>query len=236
MKTRTKKMNLGYIRNSRISQENSVETQKKLIIDFCEINNIHLDDIIIDFGISGSGDKTHLRDGYNSLLKRVENNEVDNIIVLSLSRFGRNLGEIYKSVELMEKHHTKFYSIKENVDTSSIYGKFTINLLGSLYEMELNILKERVVDTLRVKKDNNKVYSPTPYGFDRVGDDLVENPKEMKLMKKLIRLRTKGSSYGKITDFLNRNRYKTKSGKKFSKGNVYQLINSRIEHSPQYVG
>jgi DNA invertase Pin-like site-specific DNA recombinase len=229
-------MNYGYIRNSRVSQENSVETQKKLIIDFCEINNIHLDDIIIDFGISGSGDKTHKRDGYNYLLKRVENNEVDNIIVLSLSRFGRNLGEIYKSVELMEKHHTKFYSIKENVDTSSIYGKFTINLLGSLYEMELNILKERVVDTLRVKKDNNKVYSPTPYGFDRVGDDLVENPKEMKLMKKLIRLRTKGSSYGKITDFLNRNRYKTKSGKKFSKGNVYQLINSRIEHSPQYVG
>ena len=68
--------NIGYIRNSRLTQENSVETQTKLITDFCEINNIHLDDIIIDFGISGSGDKTHKRDGYNSLLKRVNNNSM----------------------------------------------------------------------------------------------------------------------------------------------------------------
>ena len=101
--------------------------------------------------------------------------------------------------------------------------------------MELNILKERVVDTLRVKKENNKVYSPTPYGYDRVGNDLIENHKEMKLMRKLIRLRKNGSSYGEITDYLNRNRYKTKSGKKFSKGNVYQLINSRIDYDKLYV-
>ena len=130
---------------------------------------------------------------------------------------------------------TKFYSIKENVDTSSIYGKFTINLLSSLYEMELGLIRERVSDTLRVKKENNKVYSPTPYGFDRVGDDLIENPKEMKLLKKLIRLRKNGSSYGEITDFLNRNRYKTKSGKKFSRGNVYKIINRRINTEPTYV-
>ena len=223
-------MNYGYIRNSRVSQENSVETQKKLIINFCEINNIHLDDIIIDFGISGSGDKTHLRDGYNSLLKRVENNEVDNIIVLSLSRFGRNLGEIYKSVELMEKHHTKFYSIKENVDTSSIYGKFTINLLGSLYEMELNILKERVVDTLRVKKDNNKVYSPTPYGFDRVGDDLVENKKEKRLLNKIVRLKENGLSYGNISKYLTKNRHKTKSGGKWTRENVYSVMKTHLKN------
>ena len=84
---------------------------------------------------------------------------------------------------------------------------------------------------MKSKKENNKVYSPTPYGFDRVGDDLIENPKEMKLMKKLIRLRKNGSSYGEITDFLNRNRYKTKSGKKFSRGNVYQIINTRIDYN-----
>ena len=86
-----------------------------------------------------------------------------------------------------------------------------------------------------MKKENNKVYSPTPYGFDRDGDDLIENPKEMKLLKKLIRLRKKGSSYGEITDFLNRNRYKTKSGKKFSRGNVYKIINRRMNTEQTYV-
>ena len=50
--------NIGYIRNSRLSQENSVETQTKLITDFCKNNNIKLDEIVLDEGISGSGEKT----------------------------------------------------------------------------------------------------------------------------------------------------------------------------------
>ena len=228
-------MNLGYIRNSRSIQENSITTQTELINEFCLRNEIQLDEIIVDEGISGSGEKTHKRNGYNRIIEMIEDGKVESLVVISLSRWGRNLGEIYKSVEIMEKHKTKFYSIKENVDTSSIYGKFTINLLSSLYEMELGLIKERVSDTLRVKKENNKVYSPTPYGFDRVGDDLIENPKEMKLLKKLIRLRKKGSSYGEITDFLNRNRYKTKSGKKFSRGNVYKIINRRMNTEQTYV-
>ena len=221
-------MKIGYIRNSRITQENSVEVQNKLINDFCENNRIKLDKIIIDEGISGSGEKTKMRDGYNSIIEMIHNQEIDTLVVISISRWGRNLGEIYKSVQLMESKGVKFLSIKENIDTSTPYGRFTINLLSSLYEMELELIKERVKDTLKVKKENGKVYSPTPYGFDRIGDDLIENPKELKLMKKLIRLRSKGTSYGEITNYLNRNRYKTKSGTKFSKGNVYQIINSRI--------
>ena len=221
-------MNIGYIRNSRLSQENSVETQKKLITDFCKTNDITLDKIIVDEGISGSGDKTDKRDGYKSVMDGIQKDKIKTLVVISISRWGRNLGEIYKSVQLMEKKNVKFLSIKENIDTSSPYGRFTINLLSSLYEMELELIKDRVKDTLKVKKQNGKVYSPTPYGFTRVGDNLVKNPKETKLIKKLLRLRDKGTSYGEITNFLNRNRYKTKNGKKFTKGNVYQIINSRI--------
>ena len=165
--------NIGYLRNSRLVQENSVEVQSKLISDFCKNNNIVLDEVVIDEGISGSGDKTHKRNGYNSVIERIEKGEVNVLVVISISRWGRNLGEIYNSVRLMEQKNVKFMSIKENIDTSSPYGRFTINLLSSLYEMELELIRDRVKDTLKVKKDNGKVYSPTPFGFDRVGDDLV---------------------------------------------------------------
>ena len=146
--------NIGYIRNSRLTQENSVETQTKLITDFCKTNNITLGEIIVDEGISGSGEKTDKRDGYNSVLNMIKDGELDTLVVISISRWGRNLGEIYNSVQLMEKKGVKFLSIKENVDTSSIYGRFTLSLLGSLYEMELELIKERVRDTLRLKKEN----------------------------------------------------------------------------------
>ena len=179
--------NIGYIRNSRLSQENSVETQTKLITDFCNNNEIHLDEIICDEGISGSGEKTNKRDGYNSVINMIENNEIDTLVVVSISRWGRNLGEIYKSVNLMTDKGIKFLSIKENIDTSSPYGRFTINLLSSLYEMELELIRDRTKDTLKMKKENNKVYSKVPYGKNRVGDDLVENKKEKRLLNKMFR-------------------------------------------------
>ena len=116
MKTKGNKMTLGYVRCSRDSQRNSIDTQKKMIFDFCETNSIPIDYIIVDFGVSGSGEKTKMRDGYNSMMKMVEENKVENLIVLSLSRFGRNLGEIYKSVELMVEKGVGFFSIKENID------------------------------------------------------------------------------------------------------------------------
>jgi DNA invertase Pin-like site-specific DNA recombinase len=192
---------------------------------------------MIDEGISGSGDKVKDRDSYLTLMDMVEDGRVENIIVVSISRFGRNLGEIYKSVELMDKMGTKFHSVKENID-DSVYGRFVLNLLGSLYEMELSILKERTRDTLKVKKENNKVYTKSVYGFDRVEgtDDLIENEKENKMIRKMLRLKDSGRSYGEIVNYLNRNKYRNKSGNKFSRGNVYGILKRRNNENYSYVG
>ena len=230
MKTRTKKINLGYIRNSRISQENSVEPQRKMITDYCNENSIHLDKIFIDEGCSGSGDKISKRDGYNQIIEFIEEGKVDSLVVIQISRWGRDLMEIYSSVKLMDKMGVKFFSIKERID-DSIYGRFFLNLLGSLYEMELGLLKERVKDTLSVKKSNNKIYGNIPYGKNCLdGENLIDNPKEEKLMRKMISMRKKNFSYGQITNFLNRNRHKNKSGGKFTRGNVYGILKSRLNY------
>ena len=238
MKLTGEKMKIGYIRNSRITQENSVEVQNKLINDFCENNKITLDKIVVDEGISGSGEKTKLRDGYNSIIEMIHNQEIDTLVVISISRWGRNLGEIYKSVQLMETKGVKFLSIKENIDTSTPYGRFTINLLSSLYEMELELIKERVKDTLKVKKENGKVYSPTPFGFNRVEQDLIENPKEKRLLRKMLRLKENGNSYGDISNYLKKNRHKTKSGGKWTRENVYSVMKTFIKNeniTPSFV-
>jgi DNA invertase Pin-like site-specific DNA recombinase len=223
-------MRIAYIRNSRLKQENSVYTQKQLIHDFCNTNHITLDKIIIDEGISGSGDKTNKREGYLWVIEQIENGNVDILIVISISRWGRNLGEIYKSVELMDKHNTKFYSLKENIQTDSIYGRFTINLLSSLYEMELGLISERVSDTLKVKKENGKVYSKTPFGYDRDGDDLIDNHKEKRLLRKMVSLKDKGFSYRDISKYLIRNRHKNKSGGKWTRENVYSVLKTYLNN------
>jgi len=138
----------------------------------------------------------------------------------------------------MESKGVKFLSIKENIDTSTPYGRFTINLLSSLYEMELELIKDRVKDTLKMKKDSGKVYSKTPFGFNRVGDDLVENKKEKRLLNKIVRLKENGLSYGDISKYLTKNRHKTKSGGKWTRENVYSVMKTHLKNekiTPSFV-
>jgi hypothetical protein len=79
-----------------------------------------------------------------------------------------------------------------------------------------------------MKKENNKVYSKVPYGKNRVGDDLVENKKETRMLRKMFRLKDKGFNYGDICRYLTKNRKKTKSGKKWTPQNFYSVMKSHL--------
>ena len=217
--------NIGYVRCSTTKQENSVETQTKLITDFCNTHDINLDKIIVDEGVSG---KTQNRDGIKELMDLVKQNKVSNLIVLSLSRFGRSFIDNYKSIEIMKKHKTNFISLKENINLNEPIGVFIFQIFSSIYQLEISQLSEKTSDTLQMMKGNNKVYSPTPYGFDRIGDDLVKNKKEKRLLNKMFRLKDSGLSYGKICNYLKRNRHKTKNGKYWTPSNVYSVMKSHM--------
>ena len=196
-----------------------------LVSNYCSTNDMVLDKIIIEDGVSG---KSHNRDGMKELMDLVKQNKVENIIVLSLSRFGRSFIDNYKSIEVMKKHKTNFISLKENINLNEPMGVFIFQIFSSIYQLEISQLSQRTSDTLQMKKENNKVYSKVPYGFDRVGDDLVKNKKEKRLLNKMFRLKDNGLSYGKICNYLKRNRHKTKNGKYWTPSNVYSVMKSHL--------
>ena len=101
------KLNVFYGRCSTSKQKNSIETQMDLVSTYCSINDMVLDKIIIDDGVSG---KTHNRKGMVELMELVKENKVENLIVLSLSRFGRSFIDNYKSVQIL---NTQNYRITQ---------------------------------------------------------------------------------------------------------------------------
>ena len=220
--SKMKKKIIGYIRTSTTRQENSVKLQTHKITDYCEKNNLFLNELIVDEGLSGKDIKNRV--GYHRIMEMVEKKEVDTLIVLSLSRWGRNLKQNYESIEVMIKTDTNFISLKEQVDLSTPMGRFMVNVMSSLYQMEREMISERVVDILKDKKENGIVYGVTPYGFNRDGDFLVPNTKQQKVLTKIHSLRDKGTSYQKISDFLNRNKHNKKNGKKWTRYDVFHII------------
>lgn len=219
---RMEKKMVGYIRTSTNLQSNSVEMQTHKIKEYCEINNLQLNDIIIDEGLSGKDMKN--RKGLFSIIKMIDAKEIDTLIVLSLSRMGRNLNQNFQLIEKMKKKNVNLISLKENVDLTTPMGKFFVNVMNSLYEMERETISDRVSDVLIDKKKNGKVYGEIPYGYQRNGDELIPNIKEQKTLKKITTLREKGLSFAKVSDFLNRNNYLKRNNKKFNRSDVYYML------------
>ena len=207
----------GYVRVSSEQQklkENSINNQKLYIEDYCQRYDYDLIEVFSDEGISG---KIKNRVGLSDLFENLKKNNIDCLIVYSLSRFSRKLKDVLEFIERLEKNKIKFISLKENFDSSQIVGKMMLGILGSINEFEVNLLGDRIRDVKQYKKSKNQVYNgKILFGMYKRGKKLVKNVSEIKILKEIIRLReVEKLSYFKISDYLNDMNYNSKEKKQW---------------------
>tara|TARA_B100000780_G_C21094123_1_gene441129 strand:+ start:58 stop:729 length:672 start_codon:yes stop_codon:yes gene_type:complete len=207
---------IGYVRVSSLiskSKGNSINNQISKVNDFCGLNDYELVDILKDEGKSGM--EYSKRDGYMELIDRCKNENIDGVVVYCLSRLGRKMKDIIDVMELFNNNDIEFYSVKENINNKDIMGKLMMNILMSFNEFEVDSIRERIIDVKRNNKENGLVYGKLMYGKDKDGKLLVDNIEEMKVIKYIKTLRSKGYSYFRISDRLNDRGIISKSGKKW---------------------
>ena len=204
----------------------SIDNQRLKIKQYCELHNLILSEEIVDEGVSG---KNSNREGYMRLLEIVRKGECDGVVVYSLSRFSRNTMDTLSSIEKMNQKGITFHSLSENIDTSSPNGRFFLTILSSLSQLEREITSQRVTDVLRGLKSTNKPYSNDLYGYDKVDGKLVENEKELKMLRKIRKLHKDGLSSKGIAKYLNERNYKTKrGGKQFYCSTIRYILKSEV--------
>lgn len=80
-----------YIRLSREDgdkqESESIGNQRKIIKRFLEENNLNFVDEYVDDGVSGT---TFDREGFNRLIRDIENKRINMVVTKDLSRLGRN--------------------------------------------------------------------------------------------------------------------------------------------------
>ena len=133
---------VGYIRVSSIEQ--NTESQKSLL------DKIGMDKI---FGEKISGKNTD-RPQLQAMLEYVR--EGDTAYIKDLSRLARNTKDLLSIVEYLTNKGVALKSIKENIDTSSNFGKLMIAFLAAIYEFERANLLERQKDGIAVAKLKGK--------------------------------------------------------------------------------
>ena len=218
---------LGYVRVSSEMQKrkgNSIDLQNKKINEYCLLNDFDLIDVYEDDGISGmSIDK---RDGYKGMLDYMKENSVDGIVVWSLSRLGRRMKDVVEFMDYLKVNGIKFWSIKENLSNDDKIGSLIMNILSSINEFEVEVIRERIRDVKRNKKENGEVYGRMMYGFDNVNGKMVENKDEKRVISRIKNFRSRKWSWRKISNRLNDEEIKSKEGKIWYDGSVYNMMRS----------
>jgi len=149
------------------------------------------------------------------------------LFVYSLSRLSRSLKDTLNLLEEFKRSGIKLYSHSEKVDLSSTSGELFVNLIQSFNSYERKETARRTKTALAYKRINNKRISgkiPFGYKLSKNQIDLIEIPKQQKIIRKIEELRSRKYSSPKIAEILNAEGEKTAQGKKWIAQSVLRVL------------
>lgn len=136
----------GYIRVS--SDKQTVENQRFEINNFCEKQNLTINDWIEE---TISGTKNYSKRQLGLLLRRVSKDDI--IICSELSRLGRNLFMIMEILNICMTKECRVWTIKDNYRLGDdIQSKVLAFAFGLSAEIERNLISQRTKEALARKK------------------------------------------------------------------------------------
>lgn len=144
----------GYIRKSVVHDPTrmlSPEMQEEAIRRLATANGD--DDVIILSDLDVSGRKGRgARQGWDELLRAVEEGEAKSVYAYSLSRFARSVSQLADFFDLCERQKVRIRVDRDHIDTSTATGKLVGNVLASLAQFEADVASERVKDAFATKR------------------------------------------------------------------------------------
>jgi len=222
---------VGYVRASTTEQGETIKAQGEKIEAYCKLRGLTLVTTYIDFGVSGTVALEEREEG-SKMLQALRGRTKDKpvgIVAVRLDRMFRNASDCLVNVEAWEKQGISLHLIDlggQSVDTSSAAGKFFITVIAGAAEMERNLISERTSAVLQSKKRRGEVFNHTPFGFNRQGDKLVENPQEQAIIQQIRSMRASGLAYNKIALALNDQGIKGKNGGRWGSETVRKVLSA----------
>jgi len=94
-----------------------------------------------DCGISGSKAR---RPGLDSLMQDARKKKFSVVLVAAFDRVARSVRHFLQVIDELESLGVVFISRREQVDTSGMMGRLFLTLIGSIAELESELIRERV--------------------------------------------------------------------------------------------
>jgi len=206
----------------------SLDAQLEKLKSYCNARDWEIAGEYIDDGYSGRYIK---RPAYNRMMEEI--NKWDAILVIKMDRIHRNSKNFMMMMEYLKKEEKEFVSMSESLDTSTAMGRFVMDIIQRIAQLESEQIGERVYVGMEQKaKTNGGVLGfNIPYGYDYSNGKLTINHNESENVKNIFQNYLNGISMKKIAEELNLKSIPTKLNKVWGTQTV-----SLILKNPVYCG
>ena len=206
----------------------SLDAQLDKLRSYCKARDWEIADIYIDDGYSGRNIR---RPKYIKLMNKKNNWDV--LLVIKMDRIHRNSKNFMLMMEDLKKDGKEFVSMTESLDTSTAMGRFVVDIIQRIAQLESEQIGERVYIGMEQKaKTNGGILGfNIPYGYYYENGKLIINDDESLQVKNIFNLYLDGYSMKKISEILNEKKIPTKQNKYWGSQTI-----STILKNPLYCG
>lgn len=149
----------------------SLRTQREELTKYALSNGLHIYGIYEDDGFSATNLK---RPALQRLLKDVEQNKINRILITKLDRLSRGVRNYYKILDVLDENGVFWQTVFEKYDSSTANGRLHINIMLSVAENESAQTSERIRSVFKTKTENKELISgKIPIGLKRENKKLV---------------------------------------------------------------
>ncbi|WDL99183.1 recombinase family protein [Alicyclobacillus sp. ALC3] len=219
----------------------SIDAQLDTLRTFCKLHGKTITDEYVERGVSGT-----TIEGRPELLRMLHDAERGNfseLLVWRINRLSRKQLDLMQIMKQLEQLGVGFESFTEKFDTSSPMGKFALQMMGAVGELERNTIVENVKSGMKQRARRGQWNGGIVLGYETTQLKASGNrrervttlevvPEEAAIVRRIFEMYgTSGLGLKAIANRLNHEGHRTKKGNPFS---VYGV--SEILRNPLYVG
>ena len=172
------------------------------------------------------------RPGFQKMLEKCRNHEVNIIVTKSVSRFARNTVTLLETVRELKLLGVDVYFEKENLHSTSSDGELMLSILASFAQEESKSASDNMKWRIRKDFEQGKIGSITIFGYRRNADGVLEiEPSEAEIVRMIFSDYISGIGGQAIANKLNEMGIPTRQGNLWTNPRIKELLTNE-----KYIG
>ncbi len=206
----------------------SLDAQRERLEAYCKARGWSIAKSYVDDGHSGRDVK---RPAYQRMMD--ERATWDNLLVIKMDRIHRNSRNFMEMMENLQEWGKNFVSATESFDTSTAMGRFVMDIIQRIAQLESEQIGERVYMGMSQKARTGPglLGFNIPLGFDARDGELVVNDPEARLVREIFDRCLAGETSEQIAEALNAAGARSKRGGRWTHARILYVL-----HNPLYAG